>query len=159
MDILTNKDLRAIIEGFLDLPTLETLLRTKYTCFQKKKDQTKHTKQCLKAKKLQLRRAWHFHDRKPDLTKNQDCLHVFTRNNLTNLERMGFVWSGEMLCWYVKIGSTRCDMVMLGQHPEIGFVHFWRHETQSTGAGQTFLLFKDSDKPNKRYQVSKYLKI
>ena len=77
----------------------------------------------------------------PDELRLIKDLHVRTRETIKELETAGYIWQNKINAWIIKRRRGQAyDMMLRGYHPEKGVVQYWRHETKSAGAGQTFLF-------------------
>jgi len=153
--MVDNRDIRTIIDPFLDVPSLNSLLLAFKAPQYNDITYSKYVKKMLREKKKVCKHHWHYHLKMPDKLRSIKDLHVRTRENIENLRNSGYVWQDTVNSWIIlrKRGRKAYDMMLRGYHPEKGIVQYWRHETKSPGAGQT-MLFWDEGKKRKRIQVS-----
>jgi len=167
LSVLSNKDYRSIIDPYLDSFDLHVLLLAIYCDYRQKASKRevrqsrrkaeyklersrypKTVKTLLKAKAIQVKIAWNFYNRSPDVLIPFNTIHPKTRENLRKMENeYGFRWKQKMCCWFVPRGQSTPgkDLMMIGSHPEFGRVQYWRHETKNPQSGDTFFLYYDKN--------------
>jgi cellulose biosynthesis protein BcsQ len=158
--VISNKDFRIIIESFLDVPSLNSLLLTlKPSYYGRSRNYKTYIKKSLIKKKKECLRKWNYHFFMPNILKNINKLNKTTFNNLKKLEEKNYIWNKKALIWLIERTNLRkaSDIMIPGYHPDKGYVQYWRHETSKASSGQTLIIWYEKNK-KKSMRVS-FLKI
>ena len=167
MNILTIKDIRTMIDIFLDLPTMNNFLLTcKFKGYGYKRKYSTYVRLMLKLKKRQCKKHWNFHYKMPDEIVNINCVSLIRtwnwndlriRRHLNKLEKNGFLWEQTINKWKVyRKNKCEYDIMISGNHPQLGRVQYWRHDPAYTQSGQSWLIWYEQNK-RKCMKVYKYM--
>lgn len=163
-NVIKNRDIRSIIDAMLGLSEHNSML---LICKLYHKNNIKkyisYIKKILKEKEKNCKKHWNYHIKQPDQLWEFHELSKRTFNNLENLKKSLFVWEDRCNVWKIsqndhyriKIAN---DIMIRGYHPQLGKVQYWRHETKSRGAGQTYIIWYENNK-KKTCQASKISKV
>ena len=135
---------------FLDTPDLIAYVLTAKIKGYKEGDVRKKSREC--------RAMWDYHLNSPDLLMPLAELSKKTRENLEILSRE-YKWEAKAHVWIVDqyhrgyFDRKAKDILVKGHHISRGPVRYWRHETRSSGAGQSMITWKEGKK-KKRIKIT-----
>jgi len=158
--IFGNKDVRNIINSFLDLPSLQYILYTfgspeyDIKIYNKKRYRRSYSMFCgekIKQKMNQCYNSWYTRYHMPHRLLKISDMQIRTRNNINNISsKYGIKWKDQVMVWdyhdFSKYKNYK-DKIIHGYHPEIGKLLYVRHDT--SGGGSSFIGWKKNKKMKK----------